>query len=468
MYYDTFTVSNENLIKNPGASLGSNNPSPARNSTFNISRWLSEVNDHSVVVDGNGSPLIVFGVNFGDGKAIDNLNPTGGVFGRYDPQSRMNLDLEHNIRTLDITSGKSPDEMITIYRGAPSDQQNINSGDFVTTNKQLAIDYSGDGHVISKDVKLSELLDDQKEPGGEEYIYRPARSANVQDGGFQFNTIDVKGNSPQYYLNARNLIDEVDVNGRDIPTLKREGYDGVKTQDGFIVFDDSQIKSTNNRGTFSPTDPRKLYQDGGQMPLFPVGGYDQTSGFVPIGEVMDAGWNSAPQGGSKVERVSPLLDAMERAAMDPEVNQSFEGMDPETSQMLRGYLNDVRGDMAQVKHETVGWGNMMHDRALLNYNEQYGFDKLLNAVAPYQFFMTRSAANWFTRMWDRPAFLSFYARFKQLQNTYKNQYPERTRNKVWVPMGFLPEGMGDGVWLSYQSQLPTRHFVAGVSLRSNA
>ncbi|MDD4392263.1 MAG: JAB domain-containing protein [Desulfobacterales bacterium] len=103
---------------------------------------------------------------------LNSLNPTGGIFEGYTPQVRMTAKLGDNITTLDKTSGKSPDEMITIYRGAPKTQKSINAGDYVTTNLQLAKDYGG-GKVISLKVKMSDVLDDRTEPLGEEYIYRP-------------------------------------------------------------------------------------------------------------------------------------------------------------------------------------------------------------------------------------------------------------------------------------------------------
>ena len=109
----------------------------------------------------------------GKGKVLDSVNPTGGVFEEYTPRERASMRLGDNITTLDQTMGKSPDEMVTVYRGAPANQTDIVPGDYVTTNKQLAKDYAGNGVVLEKQVKLSEVLDDRTEPSGEEYIYRP-------------------------------------------------------------------------------------------------------------------------------------------------------------------------------------------------------------------------------------------------------------------------------------------------------
>ena len=111
----------------------------------------------------------------GEGKVIDNLNPNGKVFTDYTPEVRATMPLGKNITTLDKTSNKSPDEMVTIYRGAGKGKE-IVAGDFITTNKQLAKDYAGTGNIIEKKVKLSDILDDKTEPLGEEYIYRPKLS----------------------------------------------------------------------------------------------------------------------------------------------------------------------------------------------------------------------------------------------------------------------------------------------------
>jgi D-lyxose ketol-isomerase len=111
---------------------------------------------------------------FNEDKVLDTINPTGSVFVDYTPEKRMIMKLGKNITTLDKTSGKSPETMITIYRGVPKGSQlKINPGDFITTNEQLAKAYAGTGVVLVKKVKMSDLLDDIEDPLGEEYIYRP-------------------------------------------------------------------------------------------------------------------------------------------------------------------------------------------------------------------------------------------------------------------------------------------------------
>lgn len=101
------------------------------------------------------------------------VNPTGSVFVEYTPSVRATQPLAQNIVTLDKTLGGNPDDLITIYRGAPKQQKQINPGDFVTDNLQLAKDYAGNGHVLKMRVKKSQVIDDIEEPGMSEYIFRP-------------------------------------------------------------------------------------------------------------------------------------------------------------------------------------------------------------------------------------------------------------------------------------------------------
>lgn len=105
---------------------------------------------------------------------IRNVNPTGGVYVDYDPDSRAGALLAENMRPLNETIGGSFDDVITIYRGVPTDGTGIVPGDFVTTNRQLAQDYAGDGRVVELQVSMGHVVDDATEPGGEEYLYLPS------------------------------------------------------------------------------------------------------------------------------------------------------------------------------------------------------------------------------------------------------------------------------------------------------
>ena len=105
---------------------------------------------------------------------MDTVNPTGGIFTEYDPESRATAVLAPNLVTYDVTAGLDPDATVTVYRGVPAGAQTVLApGDYITTNKQLARDYAGNGDVISQDVRAGEIVDDLDEPLGEEYVFRP-------------------------------------------------------------------------------------------------------------------------------------------------------------------------------------------------------------------------------------------------------------------------------------------------------
>lgn len=107
-------------------------------------------------------------------ELLDSLNPTGTIQTEYGPEHRATAPLAANMVPLSQTQNIHGTETITIYRGVPTDvDQTINSGDYITTNPQLAADYAGTGNVIQEDVPAAHILDDLDEPGGEEYIYRP-------------------------------------------------------------------------------------------------------------------------------------------------------------------------------------------------------------------------------------------------------------------------------------------------------
>ena len=94
-----------------------------------------------------------------------------GLFVEYYPERRAaDVITSNEFQSVTIEGGLKPDEIVTIYRGAPKSQKYINNGDWVTTNEQLAKDYAGSGHVI-KDRVQAQYLYAPKGEGIEELIY---------------------------------------------------------------------------------------------------------------------------------------------------------------------------------------------------------------------------------------------------------------------------------------------------------
>lgn len=248
------------------------------------------------------------------------------------------------------------------------------------------------------------------------------------------------------YVEFNNKADRGFITKETIIELQNKGYDGIIIgNDEYVAFSPTQIKSVENRGTFDPKNPNVLYQTAEpREPLLPPGGYEQTSGYMDMGKMLLDGY---------ADQVRPVLDAMRNATAEPDRNYSFEGFDDVTQKELNQYLNSVRGEQATLKRATMRWGDANRNFALLDYQRQYGFDKLFSAVVPYEFYGTRSIANNFARILDRPAWIAHYLRLMNLRNTYQSQLPERLRNKIFIPMPFLPEWAGGGAFIDPTYQL---------------
>ena len=128
----------------------------------------------------------------------------------------------------------------------------------------------------------------------------------------------------------------------------------------------------------------------------------------------------------------------------------------QTNGSVYGKLNDAQrvavfewmdGDLRQAfnsqRYQTQRYAETMVDAALLNYNRRYGFDNLLTMISPYQFWMTRSVANWGKRMISQPAWFSMYARLEKLIEKNKKDFlPTRLEGWVGLPMPNMGDGMG--------------------------
>ena len=199
-----------------------------------------------------------------------------------------------------------------------------------------------------------------------------------------------------------------------------------------------------------PTDPNILFQDAD--PRMPLGGYEEAANWLPEGDVMHEGW---------AEHIDPLLDKMKAQALSqldaPRLDGAYKDLSPEGQRMMQNYLKGVQSDMASTKMSATRWGEQKRDAAMLNYNKRYGFDQWLDVVFPYQFFYTRSMMTWAQRAIDHPAWLSNYARIRQQQDQYENNLPERLRGKMRIEAPWMPDWMGDALYIDPLSVLFTPH-----------
>ena len=198
--------------------------------------------------------------------------------------------------------------------------------------------------------------------------------------------------------------------------------------------------------------PPTLYQDApitpNANPELPLGAFEQAASFLPESEVRDEGWS---------QHMRPLLDAMHETASTRLNNRPLEGavrdISPEGQDMLRQYMARTQSEMATTKLATMRWGETQRDAAMFNYNRRYGFDKTLDVPYPYQFFYTRAMLKWAGMALDGPSWFSNYARIRMQQERYERDIPERLRGKWKIPAPWMPDWMGDALYIDPLSNL---------------
>lgn len=197
-----------------------------------------------------------------------------------------------------------------------------------------------------------------------------------------------------------------------------------------------QIQAVNggDAGSVPPTEDQPTLFQNGQVP--------------PQGSPTIDPWGSALDE-SLVEQILPLLGEVEKRynASQGQKGLKFSELDPQAQGDVKDWLEQVRGQMASTKFAAMSYGEQMRDAALLNYTRRYGLDNVLDFMAPYQFWYTRSVMEWSKRMVDRPAWFGMYARLLDMQQRQAHSMPERLRGKMRLPAPWLPDWAGGGLWV---------------------
>ena len=176
-----------------------------------------------------------------------------------------------------------------------------------------------------------------------------------------------------------------------------------------------------------------------------------------------------PWGEAALESSMPMrefLDLVEQQGIEDlqkaRTNGSLLGkMNPEQREAVLSYVNhDLRPAYSIQRYQTQKYGDMMVDMSLLNYSNRYGFDNMLTMLMPYQFWMTRSVANWSKRMISQPKWFSMMARIEKLvEKNKKDVLPSRLEGLVGLPMPNMGDGLGSALYIDpVNIMLPFQQF----------
>ena len=86
----------------------------------------------------------------------------------------------------------------------------------------------------------------------------------------------------------------------------------------------------------------------------------------------------------------------------------------------------------------------------MNYTRRMNYNTWLGIMAPFEFWTTNSMIKWGLNSIDRPQMLMFYLRLKKMMEAsgVSNQaLPQRLRGTIRIPLPFLPEWMGDALFV---------------------
>ena len=177
----------------------------------------------------------------------------------------------------------------------------------------------------------------------------------------------------------------------------------------------------------------------------------------PYDEMLYEGW---------LKDVLPALNKAEKQMTDAEIpDRTSIGskLTKDQQKELRKYLGNVYSDMTNTKMAAIQYAMGKRDFALHDYTKRTGADNILGGFYPYQFWYTRSALNWFARVATNPGVLADYYRIMTFgqESEDKEGFPTRLKNKIGIPVPFLPDWMGKTIYVDPFKQIyPFRQLTA--------
>ena len=165
-----------------------------------------------------------------------------------------------------------------------------------------------------------------------------------------------------------------------------------------------------------------------------------------------------------MNRTSPAMQAMARAAEEAAAQPPlrFADLSEAGQSAMRQYATQAKGWLADAKYQASRFGAYGRDSALLNYNRRFNYNTFLGNLFPYEFWFTQSIFKWAIHTIDRPAMASTFLRMQKFLHTAfrpEGGLPSRLRGTVRIPIPFMPDWMGDDIFIDpMRTALPFQNF----------
>ncbi len=163
-------------------------------------------------------------------------------------------------------------------------------------------------------------------------------------------------------------------------------------------------------------------------------------------------------------RTDEIIDTLRDTVLDTAKRKDLKlsNLDPQAQQELRQFIELAKGKLSDDRYQATQFGEWMRDSALLNYNRRKNYNTWLGVLAPYEFWFTQSAWKWALHSLDRPAMASTYLKMEKFLRTGfrpDRGRPSRLEGNIRVKLPFLPEWMGDNIFIDpMRTALPFKQF----------
>lgn len=174
------------------------------------------------------------------------------------------------------------------------------------------------------------------------------------------------------------------------------------------------------------------------------------------GEVFGHGANDLPSAAQTFDASGPLaatVDDFSQFFMRdiqknmPQLRKGglYFGAESAAQAVMRSVSKDAYGQWRRAASQMLSNAMVKTDFAMLNYNNQYGLDRIFQMFIPFLFWPSRDSVNWAIRAARQPgAFAGLIAAVQEPQE-YARMYglPQRTEFQIPVPMPFMDDFLHD-------------------------
>lgn len=143
--------------------------------------------------------------------------------------------------------------------------------------------------------------------------------------------------------------------------------------------------------------------------------------------------------------------------LESDVQNYGRALDPITNELIEQYLYQIEPNLTDMKRAASQVGRWYHQHTTMDYSQRWNVDDAMNYIAPFTFFPLHMAANFAQDFLDKPALFAMYAKLQNEVDQQSKDLPSRFSHRIKIPMPFLPDWMGDGMFVDpFATAFPVR------------